>query len=97
MSQINSKLMLAFSVAEPMESHVHGFCTIGCILPLVTTSAIELPVCSGMGGYLCPISSIMILMYTMSHSMVYSPSSSALVADDITCFMIFVLQYGDVA
>jgi hypothetical protein len=39
-----------------------AFVRFGCTLPLVTASGIELLVCSGVGGCLCPISSSMILM-----------------------------------
>ena len=56
----------------------------GCILPLMTTSAIALLVCSGVGGCLCPNSLSMILMYTASHAVMFNPASSALVANDMT-------------
>ena len=61
----------------------------GCILPLMTVSAISLSVCRGVGGCLCPNSLSMILIYTASHAMMYSPASSALVSDDflIMCAM----------
>ena len=63
------------------------FVHFGCILPLVTASAIELSVCSGVSGCLCPISSSMILMQTASRAITYKPANSAYVADDITCLM----------
>ncbi len=56
----------------------------GCILPLMTASAIALSVCIGVGGCLWPNSLSIILMYTASRAMMYSPTSSALVADDVT-------------
>ncbi len=56
----------------------------GCILPLRAASAIALLVCIGGGGCLCPNSLSIILMYTASHAMMYSPASSALVANDMT-------------
>ena len=64
-----------------------AFVRFGCILPLTTPSAIELSVCSGLGGCLCPNSSNMILIYTASRAMMYNPASSASVADVMTCFI----------
>ncbi len=60
---------------------------LGCTLPFMTASAIGLSVCIGMGGCLCPNSSSMILMYTASRAIMYSPASSASVADDMTFLM----------
>ena len=59
----------------------------GCILPLTTPSAIELSVCSGVGGCRCPISSRIILMYTALQAIMYNAASSASVADDMACLM----------
>ncbi len=56
----------------------------GCILPLMMASAIALLVCRGVGGCLCPNSSSIILMYTTSCAMMYSPASFASVANDMT-------------
>ncbi len=57
----------------------------GCVLPLMKmASAIGLLVCRGVGDGLCPNSLSIILMHTASHAMMYSPASSALVADDMT-------------
>jgi hypothetical protein len=50
-------------------------------------SAIALLVCIGVGGCLCPNSSSMILMYTTLHAIMYSATSSTLVADDMTFLM----------
>ncbi len=60
---------------------------LGCILPFMTASPIELTVCSGGGGCLCPNSSSMILMYTVLRAIMYSPASSASVADDMIFLM----------
>ncbi len=60
---------------------------LGCILPLMTLSAIALSVCSGVGGCTWPSSSSMILMQMASQAIMYKPASSALVADDITFLM----------
>ncbi len=60
---------------------------VGCILPLMTVSAIALSVCRGVGGCLCPNSLSMILVYTALHAMMYSPPNSALVANDMTFFI----------
>jgi hypothetical protein len=65
-----------------------AFVRFGCIFPLITPSAIELSVCIGVGGCLCPISSKIILMYTDSRAMIYNAASSASVADVMTCLMI---------
>ena len=54
---------------------------LGCTLPFMTASVIELSVCSGVGGCLCPNSSSNILMYTALRASMYSPASSASVAD----------------
>ena len=64
-----------------------AFVRLGCILPLITASAMALSVCSGVGGCLCPNSSNMILMYTASRAIMYNPANSASVADDITFLM----------
>ena len=55
----------------------------------MTASAIELSVCSGVGGCLCPISSKMILMYTASLAMIHKAANSASVAADMTCFIMW--------
>ena len=64
-----------------------GLVCLGCTLPFMTASAIVLSVCSGVGGCLCPNSSSTILMYTASRAFMYSPASSASVADDMTFLM----------
>jgi hypothetical protein len=66
-----------------------AFVCFDCTLPLITASAIELLVCSGVGGCLCPISSRMILMYTASLAIMYSPTNSASVAKDILCLIMW--------
>ena len=66
-----------------------AFVRFGCILTLTTASAIELSVCSGVGGCLCTIYSKMIMMYTASRAMIYNVANFASVADDITCFIIW--------
>ena len=68
-----------------------SFVRFGCILPLMTASAIGLSVCIGVGGCLCPISSKMILMYTAYRAMMYNYANSASVANDITCFIIWAM------
>ena len=68
-----------------------AFVCFGCILPLTTTSTIELSVCSGVGGCLCPISFKMILIYTASLDMMYKDANYASVADDITCFIMWTV------
>ena len=60
---------------------------LGCTLPFTTASAIELSVCIGVGGCLCPNSSNTARMYTASRAIMYSAASSASVADDITFLM----------
>ena len=64
-----------------------AFVLLGVIFPLITASAIELSVCSGVGGCLCPISSRMIRMYTASLAMMYNAANSASVADVMTCLI----------
>ena len=68
-----------------------AFVCFGCILPLMTASAIELSVCSGVGGCLCPISSKMILMYSASLAIRYKATNYASVADDITYFIMWTM------
>ncbi len=58
---------------------------------LITASAIELLVCSSVGGCLCPISSRMILMYTASLAIMYSLANSTSVAEDITCLSMWAM------
>ena len=60
---------------------------LGCILPLHTASAVELSICSGVAGCLWPISVNTILIYTASHTMMYSTANSASVADVMPCLM----------
>ncbi len=74
-----------------MELHIHGFCSVDCTLPLITASAIELLVCSSVGGCLCPVSSRMILMYTASLAIMYSPANSVSVDEDITCLIMWAM------
>ena len=64
-----------------------AFVCFGCIFPLHIASAMALYVCNGVGGYLCPIYSKIIMMYTALHTMIYSDASSASVADVMTCLM----------
>jgi len=64
-----------------------AFVRFGCILSLTTPSAIELSVCNGVHGCLCPIFSSMILMHMASRAMMYSAANSASVVDDITCLI----------
>ena len=64
-----------------------AFVCLGCIFPLTTPSAIELSVCSGVGGCGCPISLTIMYMYTASHAIIYRPANSASVADDMTCLI----------
>ncbi len=68
-----------------------AFVYFDCTLPLITASAIELSVCSGVGGCLCPISSRMILMYTASLAIMYNPANSTSVAEDITCLIMWAM------
>jgi hypothetical protein len=60
---------------------------LGCTLPFMTASAIALSVCFGVGGCLCPNSSSMILMYTALCTIMYSPTSSTSVANDMMFLM----------
>ena len=61
---------------------------LGCTFPLITPSAIALPICNGVGGCLWPNSSSIILMYTALQAIMYRLVSSALVANDIMFLMI---------
>ena len=63
------------------------FVRFGCILALMTASAMALSVWMGVGGCLCPISSRMMRMYTASRAMMYKAASSASVAEDMTFLM----------
>eukprot|EP00956_Cyclotella_meneghiniana_P033015 scaffold92765_cov67-Cyclotella_meneghiniana.AAC.2 len=58
---------------------------LGCTLPFTTASAIELSVCIGAGGCLCPNSSKTLCMYyTASRAIMYkNAANSASVAHDI--------------
>ncbi len=68
-----------------------AFVCFDCTLPLITASTIELSVCSGVGGCLCPISSRMILMFTASIAIIYNPANSTSVAEDITCLIMWAM------
>jgi hypothetical protein len=50
-------------------------------------SAVELLVCIGVFGCICPISSNMFLMYTVSFALMKSAPSSASAADDMTALI----------
>ena len=67
------------------------FVPFGCIFPLHTASAVALSVCNGIGGYLCRISSKIILMYMDLRAMMYSGSSLASVADVMACLIMCVM------
>ena len=72
-----------------------AFLRFGCILPFITASAVELSICIGMGGCLCPISSEMIMIYTASLDMMYKAANYASVANDITCFIMWDMLRTD--
>jgi hypothetical protein len=60
---IESELLLAFSIAEPVEGHVHCFGSFGLDFAIdMTASAIALSVWMGVGGCLWPISLSIIRM-----------------------------------
>ena len=80
----------SWSLNQPKRISI-AFVSFGCIFPLKTASAIDLSVCNGVGGCLCPISSKMILMYTASLDIIYKAVNSASVADDITCFTMWAM------
>ena len=67
------------------------FFLFGCILPLHTGSAIALAVCNGDGGWLCPIYSSIIVMYTASRTMMYSAASLTSVADVMICLIMWAM------
>ena len=66
---------------------------LGRMLPFMTASAIAFSVCGGVGGCVCPNSSSMILIYTALCAIMYSPASSASVADDMT-FLMMCAMFG---
>ena len=68
-----------------------AFVRFGFILPLTTASAIELSVCSGVGGCLCPIYSKMILIYTASLAIMYKAANYSSVANDIACSIMWAI------
>ena len=72
-----------------------AFVRFGCILTFTTASSIELSVCNGVGGCLCPISSKMVLMYTASLSIMYNATNYDSVADDMTCFIMCNMLRND--
>ena len=63
----------------------------GCILLLITPSAVELSICIGVGSWGCPISPSMFLRYTASFALMNSAPSSALAAEDMTAFIIWAM------
>ena len=65
------------------------FVCFGCILPLHTASVIALSICNGVGGFLCPISSIIILIYTASRAMIYGAASLDSTDDVMTCLIMW--------
>ena len=67
------------------------FVGFGCIFPLHTSYVILLYVFNGVGGCLCPIYSSTILVYTASHSMMYSAASSASVAYFMMCLIMWAM------
>ena len=65
-----------------------AFVRFGCIVCFTTPNAVELSICIGVGGCLCPISSSRCRIGTASRELIYSAPSSASAADDITAFII---------
>ena len=63
----------------------------GWILLLMTPSDVELSVCIGIFGCLCPNSLRIICMYTASLEAIYREPSSASAADVMTFFMICLM------
>ena len=57
-------------------------------LLLTTPNAVVLPVCIGVGGYLCPMNSRMCRAGTASPQFMYSAPTLALAADDSTALII---------
>ena len=66
-----------------------AFVHFGFILSFHTSYAILLSVCNMVGDFSCTISSNTILMYTTLHAMMYIATSSADVADLMTCLIIW--------
>lgn len=62
--------------------------TLGWMLLFTIPQAVELSVWMGVGGWGCPISSRICLIYTVSLALVHSAPSSASAADDMTALMI---------
>ena len=68
-----------------------AFDRLGVIFALMTASDMALSVCMGVAGCLCPISSNIIHIYTTSLAIICSASSSASVADVMTCLMMWAM------
>ena len=60
----------------------------GITRKLMIPSAVELSVCTGVGGWGWPISSKMLRISTPFRAFVYSAPSSAYAADDMTALII---------
>ena len=90
-SPIYSELLLAFSVSQPVKAHVHYLCSSWLYFSIENCSSIELSVCNGVGGCLCPISSKMIMVYTASLAMMYKAANSASFYDYITCLIMWAM------
>ena len=65
-----------------------AFVAFSCISLFTTPHAVELSVCIGVGGCLCPSSLRVLRIGTAFFALMNSPPSSASAADDITALMI---------
>ena len=86
-SPVYAGCLLAFLIMYPVESHVYGFSLFALYLTIYDGVCHCVVSLYWRGGCLCPNSSSMILMYTALRAIMYSPESSASVADDITFLM----------
>lgn len=68
-----------------------GLVRLGWIVLLTTPRAVELSVCIGVGGCLCPISLRRCRIGTASRELMKRAPSSASAADDITALMIWAI------
>jgi hypothetical protein len=64
------------------------FVRLGWTRELIIPSAVELSVCTGVGGWGCPISCKIFLISTPFLAFIYNAPNSASAVDDITALMI---------
>ena len=88
-----AKLILLFSVSQPIELHVHGFCHFRGIVLVMTPFTVELSVWMGMSGCKCPISATVAQTATACFALMKRVTNSTLVVENMMALITFVMLW----